>query len=632
MATTRHTASLARFVTEYEDQSEEELVIPENLGELSAEELEELSARANEAFDALYGDGSAEFSDDDLATLADLAEGIEALAAETQARQEAAAERAEQAAQLAARVRGNADEQDVEETLSADTTTDGDDEDVDEGDEAEDSAEEDEEPASGDENAAQTVTASASEKAPARRRRIPMSAVQGRRSAPAQSNSEPASSVSDIMFAATDGAGVVSGQGVDWSQLSTVLDHRLTSFNVQQYRTANQRGMHMREQHALAVIKRDFPEELRVTEDSVNQVERAIKFATDEARLPGGSLVAAGGWCAPSETTYELLNIGASRDGLLSVPEINVTRGGIRWPITPSFADIYTNIAGFSYTEEEDIDGDYDGEGGGSKPCYHIDCPEWDEIRLGVDGLCITAGLLQRRGYPEYLQFIVQNALVAHDHRLNAAMIAQMESGSDEVTMPSGQAGTTAPLLTSIELQVEHYRYSHRLSRGTSLEAVFPFWVRGAVRADLARRQGVDLLAVTDAQIDGWFRSRGVNPQFVYNWQALEGDAETVTAFPNEVKFLLYSAGTWVRGADSIITLDTLYDSTLLGTNDFTALFTEEAWFVAKRGLDSRVVTVEIEANGATHAGVAIEHNGVGGPIEVSGLAAEEAEEPEASE
>ena len=86
------------------------------------------------------------------------------------------------------------------------------------------------------------------------------------------------------------------------------------------------------------------------------------------------------------------------------------------------------------------------------------------------------------------------------------------------------------------------------------------------------------------------------------------------------MKFLLYSAGTWVRGSNDIITLDTLYDSTLLANNDYTALFTEEGWLVAKRGVDSRLVTVNITANGGygapqllAHDGTAVESGGGGG-------------------
>ena len=79
------------------------------------------------------------------------------------------------------------------------------------------------------------------------------------------------------------------------------------------------------------------------------------------------------------------------------------------------------------------------------------------------------------------------------------------------------------------------------------------------------------------------------------------------------MKFLLYVAGTWVRGASDIITLDTLYDSVLLGTNDFTALWTEEGWLLAKMGHDSRCVSVPISSTGLTGQGVHIESNGTEG-------------------
>jgi len=198
---------------------------------------------------------------------------------------------------------------------------------------------------------------------------------------------------------------------------------------------------------------------------------------------------------------------------------------------------------------------------------------------------------------------------------MNGKQIAQMAAGSTAVTLPATQAGTAAPVLTAIELQVESMRYARRLSRTATMEAVFPYWIRGAIRSDLSRRQGVEnFLEVTDAQIDAWFRLRGIRPQFVYNWQALSGTAGSVTQWPTTVSFLLYPAGTWIRGAADIITVETLYDSVLLGNNDFTALFTEEGWFVAKRGQDSRLVTTSLTADGVVAAAQDIAHNGTLAP------------------
>lgn len=591
---TRTTASLA---TAYEDQTpQEDLVIPESFDGISDADLNVLYSTATEAFDALYSAAGEDMSSEDLDRLAALTDGVEALAAEIAARETARAERAEKAAALAARVR-------PEGALSADTAEAGDagdEEPVTEEDEEEDEQAE-------DENAADAVVASGRPEV-----RIPLSAV--RRNTAVVVHESTKNTMKDVAFAAGDGLGVAVGAGLDWDGIGKAIDRKLQGYNASTYATAAATGRHLKEQHSIVTLRREFPSDLRVSSTDRAHVEEVLARAANESRLPGGSLVAAGGWCAPSEVLYDLIEL-ESRDGLLSLPEVEVSRGGISFTPGPSFADIFTDITGFTFTEAQDIAGEYqpgvDGNVEGPKPCYTVECPDFSEERLRVSGVCIQAGLLMSRGYPEVISRVVRGALIAHEHRLNAQQIATMVAGSTQVTLPSEQAGAAAPILTAIELQVEHYRYSHRLRRDQSLEAVFPAWTRGAIRSDLSRRLGVDLLSVTDAQIIGWFRERGVNPQFVYNWQAIDSTAASAfTAWPDSVSFLLYAAGTWIKGSAPVISLDTVYDSTLLANNDYTALFTEEGWLMLKRGHDSRVVTVPLTASGATHQGVIIEHNG----------------------
>lgn len=591
--------TLISLATAYDDQSTEpsELVIPESFDGLEYSAVQELLDTATEQFDAMYAeeDRSAERN----AQLSALTDGIEALAAELARRDAEIAERAQEADALAERVaalRSNT------ETDEADDAS----EDEVEGDETEVDETETE---NDDESAAQTVTASARGEV-----RVPLSNVRRQNPAPAPQAEGP--SMRDVALSAGEGTGFAVGQGMDWLSIGKAIDRKLMGYQASQYANAAKMGRQLREQHGIVAFQRQFPEELTISSTDQAHVDSVIARAVDESRLPGGSLVASGGWCAPSETLYDLLEL-ESRDGMLSLPEIAITRGGINIATGPSFADLYSQITGFSFTEENDVEGEYEpGEEGnveGPKPCYHIECNSFTDTRLDVDGLCITAGLLMSRGYPELIARTVRGALVAHEHRLNARMIAKLATGSTAINM-GAQAGAVAPILDSIEKQVEHYRYTHRLSRGTSLEAVFPFWVRGAIRSDLSRRLGVDMFDVSDARILAWFRDRGVNPQFVYNWQAIDTTAAaSFTTWPSTVSFLLYAAGTWVRGATPIITLDTLYDSTLLANNDYTALFTEEGWLVAKPGHDSRVVSVGICADGSTHRGIAIECDGAEG-------------------
>jgi len=428
-----------------------------------------------------------------------------------------------------------------------------------------------------------------------------------------------------------------------------------------------------------------------------------IRRAVDQSRLPGGSLVAAGGWCAPSEILYDLLELETD-DGLISVPEIGISRGGIQWTTGPDFSTIYSET-GFTFSELQDEAGSYSGgtnekqtitvtgtptggtftltipgfdtfgvsettgsiaynataaqvaaaiqaiapaqtitatggalpgtpvvitfggilggldlavmtataslTGGSTpavtptvstagvvgtdgKPCFSVPCTPFFEARLDLMGVCISAGLLAQRGYPELLARTTRGALIAHQHRMAASVIAKIVNGSTVVTMPGNESGDTAPILSAIEMQVDHYRYAHRMARSQTYEAIFPFWVNGVIRTDLSHRLHVNYFDVTDAMINGWFAARGINAQFVYNWQDITGTADQMTAWPTSVQFLLYAAGTWVKGTSDIISLDTIYDSVNLAQNDFTALFTEEGYLMAKRGFDSRVVTVPL--------------------------------------
>lgn len=655
----RSSRTLISLATAYADQSDDSLEIPEDLSTLSDEDLASLSSRASEAFDALYGDGSNPLSDADYATAASLTDAIEALAAETTRREEAAAQRQADAAALAARV----------QNAAGATETEGDAED---GEFSEDGDQDDDADDSGSDDGADGSDGDADETpeslAAAGGRRQALSINLGaanrrtRRSQPKRKTStEGVKTMRDYAFANTGELGIDMGAGVDYKDAGKMLAKRLSTFAPSQYAAAAARGQHMREQHPFLTLKRDIPQEFMVASaSSVEDAQRAISAAIDMKRLPGGSLTAAG-WCAPSEPMYDICTT-ASRDGLWSIPEVGISRGGLLLPVNPSFAELYDDI-GFHFTEADAIAGNYapgatpaarantteydagdivsfngallqatvtgttagtaptsippvgqtftDGTQTwrrisrvpnveGSKPCYEMPCPTWEDYRLEGDGLCLTADLIQQRGYPEGLEWATENALIAHDHKISAGRLAKAIEGSTFRQMTTGTVGTAAPLLAAIEIRAEAIRYAGRLSRNTLLEGVFPYWVRGAIRQDLSVRLGVDLLEVDNARIDRWFSQRGIVPQYVYDWQALPVGA---TTWPETIDFLMYEAAAWIGGVDDIVTLNTVYDSTQLGQNKYTALFTEEAWLVAPRCGNSEVVRVPVCSNGSVAAG-----------------------------
>lgn len=338
-----------------------------------------------------------------------------------------------------------------------------------------------------------------------------------------------------------------------------------------------------------------------------------IERLTDESRLQGGSLVAAGGWCAPSEILYDLLPGADANAGIIDVPTITARRGGVRWPVSPNFATIYGNAnASFYQTEATVI------AGATPKPCYEIPCTTFNEERLGVAGVCVRSPILTERGFPELVRDTIREIMAAHAHKINARKIADMVADATAVTMTAGDV-TTAALsgyiawtLTAVELQVEYLRYRHRWTENTTLEMVLPLWARGTFRADYAGRSGIPVENVTDAMINAWFASRGVAVQWVYDWQdsfatgqaADFGGTTPPKRFPATVTGLIYRAGTYFVAENDVITVDGLYDSALLTTNMHLALFTEEGFAVGKKDWPAIALTVPVTPAGYTGASV----------------------------
>ncbi|MDQ0376500.1 major capsid protein [Amycolatopsis thermophila] len=311
-------------------------------------------------------------------------------------------------------------------------------------------------------------------------------------------------------------------------------------------------------------------------------------------------LTAAGGWCAPSETLYDMCEPEVA-DQLISLPEIPITRGGIQYFKSPNISDFNSALWGFC--EPELITGV-------TKPCAEVPCPEPEEVRACVEGACLNVGLLQAKAFPEWVERYVRGVMVAHAVRISAATIARMEALSIAVNYPDTApmlqgSGFTATLLNTLEFQIEDLRADYFLGVGDRPVVVLPRWVRSIIRADLANRLGVDLLKVTDAYIDSLFTDRGVGRiQWVKGWQTeTVGAPGTQLAWPCTVKFLLYREGTFVRGLEPIIDIETLYDSALLAQNKMTRLFTEQGFLVADLCTDSRLVTIPVCPSGATHCG-----------------------------
>lgn len=563
---------------------------------LSTEDLTSIRAQARDAAAAYADMDVSEVSADDIATMKELTKVVQGVDAERTRRSGAAGA-------FAALTDSLGDEDDTNDDA--------------------DSA-----PAEAVETAAPAATTAAAAKPTA-----PGVAAVASKTTPAAPSQVPQQAPAVILAGAN--SDYPMGEELDWTKVGKAIEKRFL-----QYSASN--GSGGRQQHSVAQFRLDYPQELTASGGLMEDATAVIDYAASEKRLPGGSLLASldikrkqaanqpnsltaagSGWCAPSEVIYDLCELESS-DGLLDIPEINVSRGGIKYTTGPDFSSIYSGAGYFHYTEAQVISGV-------TKPTMSVPCPSFTDTRLEADGLAIQADLLQLRGYPELIARFVRGAMVAHTHKINQFMINALVTGSTALSLPSNVtshtpgAGSTwytdhsvvSTLLSAIDMAITDYKYRQRMQLSSTLEVVLPYWVLSWIRADVQRRNfydpdGADQFGVTMQRINDWLAIRGARAQYVYDWQDAYywaaypsgapsvwqqfGGSTSTTDFvqdwPHTLQFLLYAAGTWVRGNADIITLDTVYDSTLLAQNKTTQLFTEQGILAAKTCFDSRVYSI----------------------------------------
>jgi hypothetical protein len=351
---------------------------------------------------------------------------------------------------------------------------------------------------------------------------------------------------------------------------------------------------------------------MTVVQDShelVREIERATSEIPGHGKVTAESLTAAGGWCAPSEQLYTFCDVPEATD-LISLPEISINRGGIRWPVEPDLSEIFKNFE-FFFTEPELEAVDADGHPTAVKHCVEVPCPdEFVEMRLNAVGYCVEAGILQRQGWPESIEWFLRSLTQEHLRAMSRRTILDMIAGSETVTFTGPSVNATSGVLNAIALMATNLRLNRGLGRSATIEGVAPNWLHEVLRADLAMQQGGNMLSVSDGQINSWLNSRNISLQYVGDWQTRgpgEPGSQWVTQWPTKVNILLYPAGTWFRSMSNIIEVGVLYPKEQLQINRYTEFFTEDAIAVGKRCNHSLNVEIPICPTG-----------GYGAPVEIT--------------
>ncbi|MFT4297500.1 MAG: major capsid protein [Micropruina sp.] len=443
-------------------------------------------------------------------------------------------------------------------------------------------------------DAAPVEAVAASAGAPKPSKRFNLSSIKDKAPAPA---ARPAGVA---ITAAAGVRGVENGSDLDMDGLVAAVQARIAGMP--------RGGVEAYVKDGVAQIKVAYPDELVA---SGNNDQAVVDYAGDQNRIEGG-LVASGGWCAPSDTLYDVVgNLADANAGLIDVPDIQVKRGGIRYTEGVQFGDVWAGNAGLRQTEAQAI-------ANTGKVLYRPTCPEFAEKRADAVYSGITVGFLQNDAYPEVTKDAIAGVTAVHAHRVNKLTVDAMEAASTAVNLSATLGpSATGSILNGIGLSVTDARYKERAPESLLFDVVLPIWAKETVRADYALRSGIPIEQVTDAKITSLIAERGGRVQWVYDWQdayatgsAGFGGATALTAYPTTVKALVYPSGTFVRGRGEVINLDTVYDSTMTVANDYLQLFMEEKLLVAKRAHSSRVVTLALGVNGTVGAPQVLDGNG----------------------
>lgn len=420
------------------------------------------------------------------------------------------------------------------------------------------------------------------------------------------------------IVAAADIANFPMGSELSWDSIGRAFEER-----VRGHAGMGKAGKKVYHQTSLATIRRNFPDGQVIMEGDSHQGAFAKLKATSDASGREGAIVAANGWCAPSTPDYSICS-PITTDGLLSLPEMVLRRGGLLHNQGLDFGDFFGNdfvlpIPGYNILTEAQVIADT------AKTCVEIPCPAFVDDRLNVAALCLTSSLLQNRGYPEFVSEFVSGAIAAMAHLVNREVVNEIETGSTAINLSTVDPWVTdgtvwSQLMAAIDMVAKNIRYIYRTSRTQTVQMVFPYWVQSALRSDWLRRNATHTEELTDQMISAALARRYVTVQWIYDWQDAFDPANGAGAIdvnhqfgngagpiaaamfnnPTAVTFLAFLPGTWVLGRQDVIRLDTVYDSTNLQQNLVTQLFMEDGYRPMRMCQYSFAYTINICASGST--------------------------------
>ena len=361
------------------------------------------------------------------------------------------------------------------------------------------------------------------------------------------------------------------------------------------------------QQYTVASLTASYPEDRTLHAGDVDGNWDKIE------KVAGVKAVVAAGACVPLEIRYDIFGVGSTdtpvRD---SLPSFTADRGGIQFysvpllPAAPYAAGIglwnvdgtVTKLDGTALTPPNE------------KPCYPVVCPSPSTSTVQAVSMCLCFDNLTGRVWPELISRHNELALIQHARVTEQFLLGKIKAGGTAVAA-SGVLGAAREILGQVDKVASALRYRNRIAPDAPLRAIFPFWLRDMVRADIAYQMPGDglssTMALADSELNGWFRARNINATWTLESVAtapvptLGAIADTTAGFPATVEWDIFAEGTFLLLDGGTLDLGVIRDGTNVKNNTYCE-FTESFYQVAKIGGDSVHVTSTIMANGQASA------------------------------
>lgn len=348
---------------------------------------------------------------------------------------------------------------------------------------------------------------------------------------------------------------------------------------------------------ALVTIESAFPEGRMLDHPTTDKNTRLL-----DTVMGVEAITAAGGICDPLPADFSRPFFGDRgrpiRDAL---PRFGAPRGGVRFSPAFSAFDLNDAITLWDYETDES-------PGESVKACPRIDCEEEHTAHVDAIVRCLTIGNFQARFNPELWAASLRALIPAYDRVAEQALWADMVAEATLATFTSANGSSTiANILQSVSKAAAGIRSRERILNDRYLRAIFPSWVRDALKADTTGQTfgaapGA-ALGVTDAEVNRWFLDRGVQPVWSPDLQVFAAQTPTaaLAGWPNHggastgVDYLIYPEGAYFHLDGGTLDLGTeITDSVLNQTNDRQAFAEGFEKAVYRGGVDPLLVRVPV--------------------------------------